>query len=176
MHGLRTEFMWTDTQTSSISGKKPPLCSRIIRVFTHLLDSATQFVAKKRIRNLVADIIENPASLGHKKNKAELGKRPVVLVFHDSASDIKYLETIRYDVTEGKNILEIVDTRDMHQHGVKANNPAGLERVLAELNIPSRFLHNAGNDAVYTMQAMIGLAFKMRQKSLERVRDKNAQG
>lgn len=147
-----------------------------IRVLTHLLDSATQFVAKKRIRNLVADIIENPASLDPKKNKAELDKRPVVLVFHDSASDIKYLETIRYDITEAKNILEVVDTRDMHQHGAKANNPAGLERVLAELNIPSRFLHNAGNDAVYTMQAMVGLAFKMRQKSLERVRDKNTQG
>jgi DNA polymerase III alpha subunit (gram-positive type) len=97
-----------------------------------------------------------------------------VLVFHDSASDIKFLEALKYDVTEAKSVLEIVDTRDMYQHGVKASQPAGLERVLAELNIPSRYLHNAGNDAVYTMQAMIGLAFKLRQKSLERARDMNA--
>lgn len=97
-----------------------------------------------------------------------------MLVFHDSASDIKFLEALKYDVTEAKSVLEIVDTRDMYQHGVKASQPAGLERVLAELNIPSRYLHNAGNDAVYTMQAMIGLAFKLRQKSLERARDMNA--
>jgi len=92
----------------------------------------------------------------------------VVLVFHDSASDIKYLESIKYEVAEAKNVLEIVDTRDMYQHAVKANNPASLERVLAELNIQSRFLHNAGNDAVYTMQALIGLAFQQRKKSLQR--------
>ncbi|OIW33253.1 hypothetical protein CONLIGDRAFT_165664 [Coniochaeta ligniaria NRRL 30616] len=136
----------------------------------------TVFVENSRIKKLVANIIDNPAGLDSQENKAKSSERPVVLVFHDSASDIKYLEVIHYDVAEAKNVLEIVDTRDMYQHAVKANNPAGLERVLAELNIPSRFLHNAGNDAVYTMQAMIGLAFKMRLKSLERARDKKAQG
>lgn len=94
-----------------------------------------------------------------------------MLVFHDSEADIKYLEVIKYDVAKA-NVLEIVDTRDMYQHRVKANNPASLERVLADLNIQSRYLHNAGNDAVYTMQAMIGLAFQQRKKSLERAATK----
>jgi len=120
------------------------------------------------------DIVENPGGLISGKNEPTSISRPVVLVFHDSASDIKFLEVLEYDVGVAKNVLEIVDTRDMYQHGLKASQPAGLERVLAELNIPSRYLHNAGNDAVYTMQAMIGLAFKLRQQSLERARDRVA--
>ena len=120
------------------------------------------------------DIIENPGSLVTGKHKPKSGSRPVVLVFHDSASDIKFLDVLEYDVGEAKSVLEIVDTRDMYQQGLKASQPAGLERILAELNIPSRYLHNAGNDAVYTMQAMIGLAFKLRQQSLERARDRTA--
>jgi DNA polymerase III alpha subunit (gram-positive type) len=103
-------------------------------------------------------------------NQPKFSMRPVVLVFHDSASDIKFLQALKYDVAEAKNVLEIVDTRDMYQHGAAANQPPGLERVLTELNIPYRYLHNAGNDAVYTLQAMISLAFRSRHESLERDR------
>ncbi|KAB5570225.1 hypothetical protein GE09DRAFT_1271130 [Coniochaeta sp. 2T2.1] len=127
----------------------------------------TEFVSKHRIKKLVTKIIDNPLSLGE-EDKTKAFNRPVVLVFHDQDADLKYLESLDYDIEGAKNVLEIVDTRDSHQHGVKAMNPASLERVLDELKIPSRFLHNAGNDAVYTMRAMIGLAFKQRVKSIER--------
>ena len=130
-------------------------------------NSTTEFISKHRIKKLVTKTIDNPLSIGT-GNKAKSVKRPVVLVFHDQDADLKYLESLDYDIEVAKNILEIVDTKNMHQHGVKAMNPACLERVLDELKIPSRFLHNAGNDAVYTMQAMISLAFKQRLRSIER--------
>lgn len=121
-----------------------------------------------QIKGIITRVIEHATSPGDQENKHRLEKRPMVLVFHDSAADLAYLERLRYDVSKIKNLLEIVDTRDMYQHAVKAMNPASLERVLADLQIPSRYLHNAGNDAVYTLQAMIGLAIQQRKKSLER--------
>jgi DNA polymerase III alpha subunit (gram-positive type) len=102
--------------------------------------------------------------------------RHVVLVFHDSSADLQFLEKLRYDVAKVENVLEIVDTREMYQHAVKAMNPASLERVLADHQVQSRYLHNAGNDAVYTMQAMIALAIRQRKKSLERAAKKKESG
>lgn len=42
----------------------------------------------------------------------------------------------------------------------KENNPRNLASVLQELGIVGWNLHNAGNDAVYTLQAMIGITIK----------------
>jgi len=90
-----------------------------------------------------------------------------VLVFHESASDIKYLKLLSYDVDQAKNVVEIVDTRQMHQFLIQSNDSASLASVLHYLGISYSNLHNAGNDAVYTLQAMIGLAVKKRLMSLE---------
>lgn len=39
-------------------------------------------------------------------------------------------------------------------------NPRNLAAILAELGITGWNLHNAGNDATYTLQAMIGIAIQ----------------
>jgi DNA polymerase III alpha subunit (gram-positive type) len=93
--------------------------------------------------------------------------RPVVLVFHESASDINYLKNLYYSVEEAKNVVEIVDTRQMHQFLIQSNDSASLANVLHYLDISYSNLHNAGNDAVYTLQAMVGLAVKKRLMSIE---------
>ncbi len=59
----------------------------------------------------------------------------------------------------------------MHQALVRSNDSSSLTSVLTCLGIPHRHLHNAGNDAVYTMQAMIGLAVRKRMMSLEKARE-----
>ncbi|AEO69387.1 uncharacterized protein THITE_2119734 [Thermothielavioides terrestris NRRL 8126] len=100
--------------------------------------------------------------------------RPVVLVFHEASSDIKYLKLVGYHVGDAKNVLEVVDTCKMHQYLIQSNNQSSLGAVLTYLDIPHRHLHNAGNDAVYTLQAMIGLAVKKRQMSLEKTPRKKA--
>lgn len=39
-------------------------------------------------------------------------------------------------------------------------NPRNLGSILAELDITGWNLHNAGNDAAYTLQAMVKIAIK----------------
>lgn len=84
-------------------------------------------------------------------------KRPLILLFHDSSQDLKYLKALKLDVAKIDNLVEIADTRDMHQYISRAQNPTKLATILSSLGLEYRNLHNAGNDAVYTMQAMIGL-------------------
>ena len=93
-------------------------------------------------------------------------KRPIVLVFHDSSQDVKYLKALGVNIFQTENILEVADTRDMSQYIARDRNPAKLAAILNGLGLPYRYLHNAGNDAVYTMQAMVGIAIHKRQSSL----------
>jgi DNA polymerase III epsilon subunit-like protein len=97
-----------------------------------------------------------------------------VLVFHESSSDIKFLKLLSYYAEDAKNEVDVVDTREMHQCLVRSNDSASLGNVLAYLGIPYRYLHNAGNDAVYTLQAMVALAVKKRAMGLEDRRGKKA--
>jgi DNA polymerase III alpha subunit (gram-positive type) len=99
----------------------------------------------------------------------------VVLVFHEAASDIKYMRLLAYYVEAARNVLEVIDTRMMHQYLVRSNDSASLATVLNYLQIPYRHLHNAGNDAVYTLQAMVGLAVAKRLKSPEEAANKETQ-
>lgn len=95
-------------------------------------------------------------------------RRKVVLVFHDKSGDLKYLKTVRYDPYCAANLEDIIDTREMDQFVTRSNNQAGLSLVLSRLGIEYSYLHNAGNDAVYTLYAMIGLAVKKRIASIEK--------
>ncbi|KAK4175229.1 putative exonuclease [Triangularia setosa] len=97
---------------------------------------------------------------------------PVVLVFHESSADIKFLQAIKYNIYEAKNVLEIVDTKHLYQYAVRSGLQPSVSTVCKHLEIQTRNLHNAGNDAVYTLQAMVGLAVKQRGESLKRARGK----
>lgn len=96
----------------------------------------------------------------------------MVLVFHESSSDIKYLRLLSYHVEAASNVVEIVDTREMHQSLARSNDSASLASVLSRLGIEYTHLHNAGNDAVYTLQAMVGLAVEKRRMGIEKARAK----
>lgn len=56
--------------------------------------------------------------------------------------------------------MEEVDTASMWRHLTRDQNPRSLGTILGELGIIGWNLHNAGNDAAYTLQAMIGIAVK----------------
>jgi len=95
--------------------------------------------------------------------------RPVVLVFHEANSDLKWLLKIGYNAYAAENVIDVVDTREMYQYLMRSNDSSSLGSILTDCNIDYRWLHNAGNDAVYTLQAMIALSIKARTASLERV-------
>ncbi|KAK7717482.1 hypothetical protein SLS64_002974 [Diaporthe eres] len=105
--------------------------------------------------------------------KSESGQlRNVVVVGHDVKQDVQYLKSLDFDVSEMENLLEVVDNQKLHQHRSKFVNGQSLCTVLAGLKISYRYLHNAGNDAVYTLQSLLRLAVLKRQESLVRAWEK----
>jgi len=86
--------------------------------------------------------------------------RPTVLVGHDVEQDIAHLQKIGYNVYKNPCIIDVADTKHIHQHLRGRNDAASLARLLDDMLITYKYLHNAGNDAVYTLQGLIALAFK----------------
>lgn len=93
-------------------------------------------------------------------DNASLKKRQLVLVGHDTKQDIQYLKQIGYDPNNLSNLIEVMDTVQMYRALMRESDPRSLGYVLADLGITGWYLHNAGNDAVYTLQAMLGIAVK----------------
>lgn len=98
---------------------------------------------------------------------SSLEDRPIVIVGHDIEMDISYLKTLGVFIDTDK--YDIADTQTMHQNYRRRFQGAKLQDVLGDLQLTSRYLHNAGNDAVYTLRAMIALAFRTRDHSLEKL-------
>jgi DNA polymerase III alpha subunit (gram-positive type) len=133
----------------------------------------SEFIKLADIPSILEDLIDNATLTDPIDGTTK--QRPVVLVFHESSADLKYLDTVGYNSDNAENIVEVVDTREMHQYAVRSNNSASLASVLGSLEIQYKHLHNAGNDAVYTLQAMVGLAVKKRLSSLEAACGKKSQ-
>ncbi len=93
--------------------------------------------------------------------------RKVILVGHGVNSDINLVKHIGFVVRDDM-FLEIVDTQDIHRHYRMRAQQAGLKAVLDDLEIEHSFLHNGGNDAVYTLQAMLAIVLKKRVDSIRR--------
>lgn len=92
--------------------------------------------------------------------------RKVVIVGHDVPQDIDLILKVDIDIYELPGLLEIIDTMRLHQHRRRFQQPQGLSGVLTDLEIPYIYLHNAGNDAVYTLQSMLTHSVRMRVNSL----------
>ncbi|PHH72533.1 hypothetical protein CDD80_4471 [Ophiocordyceps camponoti-rufipedis] len=88
----------------------------------------------------------------------------LVFIGHDTASDVRYLSQIGLEVLDLPGMLCEIDTKALHQAWRDSEDSRSLEAVLADLNIPNKNLHNAGNDAVFTMRAVLGLALEQLRK------------
>ncbi|KAL9640578.1 MAG: hypothetical protein Q9164_000185 [Protoblastenia rupestris] len=89
-------------------------------------------------------------------------KRNIILLGHDIRSDIGYLRKIGYDVGNLGNVVEAIDTVNMFRAYKHEQNPRSLGTVLLDFEIAGWNLHNAGNDAAYTTQALIAIALAAR--------------
>jgi DNA polymerase III alpha subunit (gram-positive type) len=94
-------------------------------------------------------------------------KRELILVGHDTQQDVQYLASIGIDLHGMKCVACMLDSQAIHQAWRGRDQGRGLSTVLAELGISSRNLHNAGNDAVFTLRALIGVA-------IEQIREESA--
>ncbi|CAK7202642.1 hypothetical protein SEUCBS139899_005368 [Sporothrix eucalyptigena] len=119
----------------------------------------SEFIPLKDILRVVKSILQPQQAFGE--------TRKVVLVGHDIKSDISLIKNIGFHVTDDM-FLDIVDTQDFYQHLRMKAHQASLKFILTDLEIEHTFLHNGGNDAVYTLQAMVRIALKKRQDSIRR--------
>lgn len=70
------------------------------------------------------------------------------LIGHNIKADISFLK----GVSSKKLNMPIFDTQIMYKQATLSENMLGLVRVLDEIGIPHSNLHNAGNDAYYTLE------------------------
>ena len=94
--------------------------------------------------------------------------RNVLLVGHDVGKDLEYLrDKLDFDLTTIPSITAFIDTQRIARevfHFPKKN--LSLHRMLLSLGLPARQLHNSGNDAFYTMQALLLLFCGYQEKRL----------
>ena len=91
---------------------------------------------------------------------SEPEKRNIILVGHDISQDINYLQRLGYNPLNLSSLLEIIDTASLYRALKRDNNARSLGAILLDLGIAGWNLHNAGNDAAYTLQALLGIAIR----------------
>ena len=124
---------------------------------------SSEFVDLADIPKFVADCFRPPYSADIGPEEASnlyppAEKRNIVLVGHDANIDIRYLQKLGYNPHQLSNLLEVVDTATLDKVWKQHNQQRSLGNILYDLDMVSWHLHNAGNDAVYTLWAMIGVA------------------
>ena len=70
------------------------------------------------------------------------------LIGHNIKADIKFLKS----VSTQKLDVPVFDTQLIYKQATLCENLLGLVRVLDEMGIAHSNLHNAGNDAYYTLE------------------------
>lgn len=81
---------------------------------------------------------------------------------HNPAADIKYLKDLGVSIFSSSNLMEkafldTVDTAEVFRVSRGEMSARSLGNILTGLGITGWYLHNAGNDARYTMEAMVAL-------------------
>ncbi|KAI1144464.1 hypothetical protein F5Y05DRAFT_407856 [Hypoxylon sp. FL0543] len=94
--------------------------------------------------------------------------RPVIMVGHDVGQDLNYLQRVGFNIWRVPHFVDEIDTKSMFQRLEKSSNGRGLAKVCEDLGMPGRNFHNAGNDATYTLRAMIVMAVKQMVESPEK--------
>ncbi|EPS42866.1 hypothetical protein H072_3232 [Dactylellina haptotyla CBS 200.50] len=111
----------------------------------------SRFVPLTDLKATIASFMKTPSTI----------ERQFVLVGHDVNVDIEYLRKLGYDL-ETIGFAVVFDTVEMWKAMAGTLNGISLNRLCGELNIPAWNLHNAGNDARYTMTAFLEMATRFR--------------
>ncbi|KAF8897628.1 hypothetical protein BD779DRAFT_1491863 [Infundibulicybe gibba] len=108
----------------------------------------SEVIKKIPFKQRVSDMISGMAQYG-----------PVFLVFHDNNQDIKYLKAIGAPIEHIMSQLpDAIPEGGLFVGDGHSFNRRSLDRTCKHLQIPTQYLHNAGNDAYYTLQAMKAMA------------------
>ncbi|KAK6542227.1 hypothetical protein TWF694_007981 [Orbilia ellipsospora] len=111
----------------------------------------TRYVPLANLKADIASFMSTPSTK----------ERQFVLVGHDVNVDIEYLRKLGCNL-EANNFAMVFDTVEMWKAMAGSSNGISLGRLCAQLDIAAWNLHNAGNDARYTMGAFIEMARRFR--------------
>ncbi|KAI5291109.1 hypothetical protein KEM54_006295 [Ascosphaera aggregata] len=109
---------------------------------------------------------------------AVISERNLIFVGHEAMMDIQYLWSLgctklfaARTLSRRKNVIETklsdifidqLDTNVLYRALKREFNGTSLANAVSQLGMKPWYLHNAGNDAQYTMQALVGLAIESR--------------
>ncbi|KAJ7682700.1 hypothetical protein DFH06DRAFT_1161883 [Mycena polygramma] len=168
-HSIITEFGYSSIHWEN--GTKVENCGHYT-VKEYAMYTNGQYSAENRKHYNFGKTVEMPKT-AFKAKVSELitamhSRGPVFLVFHDPSGDIKTLKKLKAPVdaavfelpekTPSEGIF-IIDTAVLFAALVgQEHNKPGLEQMCHHLQIETKYLHNAGNDAYYTLNALHDMA------------------
>ncbi|CAG8887982.1 unnamed protein product [Penicillium egyptiacum] len=129
----------------------------------------SEIMPSAEIGNVVDAAFHPPYMVPSKEEKIapyKKQKRTVILVGLDLHGDIAHLQRagsqVFVNLKETSSVIrEIVDVAELYRVNYEENQTRGLQALLGLLNILSPDLHNAGNDAHYTLQALVRLMLRV---------------
>lgn len=100
-------------------------------------------------------------------------RRNIILLGHDIDQDIQYCHKLGFSVLSRGNLLGTLDTKSMYQAYTRDASPRSLGGIMADFDFAAWHLHNAGNDAVYTIWALLATCVQDRvERGTEEARRK----
>jgi hypothetical protein len=78
-------------------------------------------------------------------------KRNIIFLGHDTQGDVRYLQQLGFDPLKVDSMVETMDTATLFRVWRREQQPTNLGKILYHFDIMGWKLHNAGNDAVYTV-------------------------
>lgn len=118
----------------------------------------SEFIAKDSVGKVMSSCFKSPFSAPQTQSTDE--KRKVILLGHDISQDISYLQQAGFNVLNSGNVHDKLDTVEMYRVYTKDPNARSLGSIIYDLNFTGWNLHNAGNDAVYTVWAFLAICVK----------------
>lgn len=119
---------------------------------------ALALTCKPPFHKKVGGLLNQNKEVDASKDSSGLEKRQIVLVGHDLTNDTEYLRKIGFDILHLSGVVDSLDTSAIYRALHCDSNSTSLGRVLHGLGITAWNLHNAGNDAGYTLQALLAMA------------------
>ncbi|KAL2813147.1 hypothetical protein BJX63DRAFT_443194 [Aspergillus granulosus] len=120
----------------------------------------SEWVAADNVSAMVQNSFAHPTFFDGPDNKL----RPLVLVGHNLTSDIQYLKLANVPITDesGRDSIfaDRIDTVTSFMVIRGKAEAQSLGAVVGELGMTGWNLHNAGNDAHYTMQVLVAMLVK----------------
>lgn len=124
----------------------------------------SEFVPSADIAQAVDDAFQHPPIMSFNQ---EVQKRTVILVGLNLKHDILILQRKKSEVFLGLDmslpcpsssiIQEVIDVAQLYRVYAGESQPPGLANLLKYLQLVGRDLHNAGNDAYHTLEALVTL-------------------